>query len=200
MQQLNEKEKSYFDFIIKSGKNLSAIIDDMLAYSKIGSQKLNLKSVNTDVLIKETISSLTSVAEQNNISIKQISTFPNATADELKLRRVFQNVISNAIKFYDPNKTERHIQLDYKEIDNRHQFSISDNGLGIAETSKDLFEPFTYLNSKDTYEGTGMGLAMCKKIVEKHGGEIWYESEVQKSTNFYFTIKKKQNTIAAHNN
>lgn len=192
---LGEEEKKFLSFIVKSGKDLTAMIDDMLAYSKVGSQKVMFMLTDMDVMINNTISSLRGIAQDNAIELKQLRPLPNAMADEVKIKRVFQNIISNALKFYDPNKTNRYVHIDYKQIGKFHQFSICDNGIGIPDTDKNLFEPFTYLNSKDDYKGTGIGLAMCRKIVDKHGGKIWYESEVGKGTCFYFTIMSQPEKV-----
>lgn len=190
LSKLNEEEKTYFKIIHNNGNNLADMIDDMLVYSKFGSQNLSLKLVDMDLMMKDTLSSLSGLVKENHILIKQLKIFPNIIADEQKLKRIFQNIITNAIKFSDPNKSEKYLQIDYKDVNNYHQYSISDNGIGIPEDCKNLFEPFTYLNSNTTYKGTGMGLAISKKLVEKHGGEIWYESAVGKGTIFYFTIDK----------
>lgn len=186
--KLNEKEKTYFNYIVKCGKNLSEMIDDMLAYSKIGSQNIKLELTDVNLLIEDVLSSLAIQAQKNHIELKYLATPAECMVDKVKLSRVLQNLISNAIKFYDPNKNERHITINYKKLDDFYQFSITDNGIGIPKTDKNIFEPFIYLNSKENYKGTGMGLAMCKKIIQKHGGEIWYESELEKGTTFYFTI------------
>lgn len=89
----------------------------------------------------------------------------------------------------DDNKEDRFILLDYKRVNGFHQFSIRDNGIGIQETSKNIFDPFTYINSKEDYNGTGIGLAMVKKIIEKQNGNIWFESDLKVGTTYYFTIK-----------
>ena len=192
--EVGEKERRYIRHIAKSGKNLIAMIDDMLDFSKVGAQQLSLKPTNLNLVAKDTMSSLYGYALENNVEVKQLAPFPNiAMADEVKLKRVFQNIIANAIKFHDGNKTHRYVHLAYKELNDLHQFSITDNGIGIPATKKNVFKPFTHLNIKDDYTGTGLGLAICEKIIKKHGGTIWYESEIEKGSSFYFTIATEQN-------
>lgn len=189
---LNESQNTYLDYIIKSGKNLSELLDDLLAFSKIDSQNINVSQNNGNELINTVINSLSKQAEDNNVSLIQTNEIPKLIeVDSIKLNRVFQNIISNAIKFSDPHK-ESYVKIKYEDIDNEfHHFVIEDNGMGIKKTDRDIFQPFTYLNSRDNYSGTGMGLAICKKIINKHGGEIWYSSEENIGTTFYFTISKK---------
>ncbi len=102
-------------------------------------------------------------------------------------------MISNAIKFSDPKK-DSFIKVASMENLDEWIFTIIDNGIGIEDTDKDLFEPFTYLNNSDEYKGTGMGLAFCKKIINRHGGTISYTSEVGSQTEFRFSLKK-QSTV-----
>ena len=191
--KVGEKERRYIRHIAQSGKNLVTMIDDMLDFSKVGAQQLSLKPTNLNLVAKDTISSLYGYALENNVEVKLLTPFPNiAMADEVKLKRVFQNIIANAIKFHDGDKTHRYVHLAYKELNDLHQFSITDNGIGIPATKKNVFKPFTHLNIKDDYTGTGLGLAICEKIIKKHGGTIWYESEIEKGSSFYFTIATEE--------
>ncbi|MDA8692517.1 ATP-binding protein [Saprospiraceae bacterium] len=191
--KLNENELDYIDFIVKSGKNLSEMIDDILAYSKLGSQKILLEKTDLNIVIKDLLSVLSNEAKEKGVTLIQKEIFPTVSADMVKIKRVFLNIISNAIKFSDKKKDNKFIHLHYQKLSGFHQFSITDNGIGIGKTEKDLFTTFTYLNSKENYNGTGMGLAICKNIISKHGGKIWYESEYGKGTTFYFNIPESNN-------
>jgi len=188
--KLDTKELEFLNFITSSGRNLSAMIDDILSYSKVGSQKVIIKETDMNSIIDVLLITLNPQAKEKSVTLTQLSTFPNAMVDEVKMKRVFQNIASNAIKFCDVKKDTRYIDFSYKELTDFHQFTIADNGIGIPDTKKNLFEPFTYLNPKSEYKGTGMGLAMCEKIIKKHGGKIWYESELGKGTAFHFTVNK----------
>ncbi|MDC0008257.1 ATP-binding protein [bacterium] len=192
--KVGKKERRYIHGIAKSGKNLVAMIDDMLDFSKVGAKELSIEQTDLDVLVKNAISSLLGYAKENGVALKHLRPFPHsALVDAVKLKRVFQNIIANAIKFRDTNKEHNYVYIDFKELNGFYQFSITDNGIGIPKTGKNIFKPFTHLNTDENYTGTGMGLTICEKIITKHGGEIWYESELKKGTSFYFTIPTEEN-------
>ena len=187
--EVGEKERRYIRLIAKNGKYLGTMIDDMLDFSKVGANELILKPVDLNHIIKETLSSLLGYALANGVEIRQLRPFPNSVlADEVKLKRVFQNIVANAIKFKDITKTSNYVHLDYEELDGSHRFTVTDNGIGIPKSGRNIFRPFTHLDQKVDYEGTGIGLSICEKIIAKHGGKIWYESEPDRGTSFYFTI------------
>ena len=191
--EVGEKERRYIQGIAKSGKNLVAMIDDMLDFSKVGAKELSIEQTDLDVLVKDTISSLLGYAKENGVKLKQLRPFPNsALVDGVKLKRVFQNIIGNAIKFKATNKEHNYVHLDCKELNGFYQFSITDNGIGMPKTEKNIFNPFTHLNTEENYTGTGIGLTICKKIIIKHGGKIWYESELDRGSTFYFTIRTSE--------
>ncbi len=112
-------------------------------------------------------------------------------AHESYLYQVFQNLIKNAIKFQDDGNIPE-IQIMYKNARSYHQFEVIDNGIGIAEEYFErIFLIFSRLNKREMYEGSGIGLALCKKVIELHNGKIWLESEKGEGTTFFFTIAKK---------
>ena len=190
--QIEEKEKHFIHLIAESDKSLVDIIDDMLEFSKIGLRRITLKLTDMNTMVEDILNLLTADAEKYNIALGQLNAFPNAMVDDIKLKCVFLNIISNAIKFYDVNKADRYILLDYKALNNFHQFSITDNGIGIPKTAKKIFKPLALLNTDNNYRGTGLGLAVCEKIIAKHGGNIWHESDLGKGTTFYFTIERQK--------
>lgn len=187
--KLNKEEKEYLSFIINSSEKLSVLIDDVLEYSKANSQKVKYSEVDMNILFFEieSIFSLELIAK--NIKLNIQSDLPIISIDQIKIKRVFQNLIGNAIKFYDPNK-EAKISIVFGTKDNSYLFSVIDNGMGVAETSKDIFQPFIYLNSQSEYTGTGMGLALCKRIIDQHKGSISYESTVGQGSTFYIELPK----------
>ncbi len=187
--KLSKEEQEYLFFIHSSANILASLIDDILEFSKVNAQNINRSEVNLDDLLIVIISTLSVEAKEKEVNINVLQKMPIISADKIKLSRAFQNLISNAIKFSDPNKVAK-IDIDYKEHEDSFEFTICDNGIGIRESNKNIFEPFTYLNSKTEYKGTGMGLALCKKIVEQHGGSISYESEFGIGTTFTFNILK----------
>jgi light-regulated signal transduction histidine kinase (bacteriophytochrome) len=108
------------------------------------------------------------------------------------MRQLFQNLLNNALKYNEKGKAPK-VKITASELEDEWKFSISDNGIGINKEYLDkIFNIFQRLHGKEEYEGTGMGLAMCKKIVEDHGGKIWAESETGKGSTFHFTISKNQ--------
>jgi len=187
--KLNEKENEYLYFIIDNSERLSTLIDDVLSYSKVGSQKTNHSVVDVNALFIEISAVFAIQLKEKNISLSIQKDLPVFQLDPIKIKRVFDNLIGNAIKFYDPNKKSE-ISISYKETEDKYIFFIVDNGLGIKKTSKDIFEPFVYLNNQFDYKGTGMGLALCKRIIEQHGGTIGFLSEFGDGTTFYFDLPK----------
>lgn len=114
---------------------------------------------------------------------------PDVLADESQLVRLFQNLIGNAIKFHKPDELPR-VHISAKKVNKNWVFSVRDNGIGIdPQYFERLFVIFQRLNPREDYQGTGIGLAICKKIVELHGGKIWIESQFGKGSTFYFTLK-----------
>ena len=142
-----------------------------------------------NLILNQTIKSL-------DISIKEakaditINKIPNVMGDSGQLQRVFQNLISNAIKFRKPDEPLKiHISSNKDENNNEYIFSVKDNGIGIEEQYMErIFVIFQRLHTRDVYKGTGIGLSIVKKIIERHGGRVWVESEYNKGSTFYFTI------------
>ncbi len=190
-KHFNEIAKESMNYIVDASVRMKKLINSILDYSRLGRTK-NYTIVNTQKLLLEIKSDLKSVINKKNASIA-LNNLPKIKGDNTELRLLFQNLISNGIKFCKPN-TNPKICIDCELITNNTktkvwQFSIKDNGIGIAKKhEKRIFNIFQRLHSTDKYEGTGIGLAHCKKIVESHGGDIWISSEVNKGTIFYFTI------------
>ncbi|MDB2462743.1 YfiR/HmsC family protein [Algibacter sp.] len=197
---LNEESKTMITFIDESSKRMRTLIDSLLEYSKLGKNQKKTP-IYCNPLIKEIISDLSNVINRNKAEVTY-QNLPIVNASVLELRIVFQNLINNAIKFKKPDvdpkvsvsykiiKPEHHITPEYKNKP-FWQFQIQDNGIGIAEKQKaKIFAIFHRLHTREEYEASGIGLAFCKKIVESLGGKIWFESELNIGTTFYFTIPK----------
>ena len=188
--KLNENELEYLDMISNAAKLMWNLVDDLMVYSQVNALQMNLESKNVNSLLNEVIANLDfSIKEKN--AIINISQMPQvAMVDETKIRQVFQNLIANSLKFMPAGTTPK-IKIDCKEEGNFWKFSVQDNGIGISEDYHDkIFKPYQQLHTKDKFEGTGMGLAICKKIIEKHGGTIYFESKIGEGTTFFFTILK----------
>jgi light-regulated signal transduction histidine kinase (bacteriophytochrome) len=149
-----------------------------------------LESVDCALLLKEVLANL-AVAIRENQALITHEALPTVMADPTQLRQVFQNLLSNALKFHSDKTPEIHIGAERQ--DNTWLFSVHDNGIGIAPRHAErIFIIFQRLHTRSRYPGTGIGLALCKKIVERHGGRIWVESESGKGATFFFTVPDKR--------
>lgn len=190
--KLSTKELDYLNFIVTATKNLEVLINDMLTYSRVNTQKHELQQVNMKHLLGLVTSALHETIKASNAKITLGDLPEQISADPTKLRQLFQNLLSNAIKFH-PNETSPQIIIKACAKPRHWHFSIIDNGIGIdPDFHHKIFLIFRRLHPRTIYEGSGIGLAICKKIVEQHEGEIWVESPNQnQGTTFHFTLKKQ---------
>lgn len=186
--QLDEDADEYIDFIIDGAQRMKDLIDDLLAFSRLNTKAEEFKETNLETVLNDVLTMLNSFIEKNDVLITH-NTLPTVMADPTQISQLFQNLLSNAIKFRG-NRSPK-IHLDTEELEDDWKISISDNGIGISPLNqKRIFNVFTRLHTRQEYEGTGIGLSICKKIVQRHGGRIWVESEKGKGSTFYFTIPK----------
>jgi light-regulated signal transduction histidine kinase (bacteriophytochrome) len=164
------------------------LINDLLEYSRIGTRGKNLSVVDMNSILGQAIYNL-------NIKIKEKAALvtngelPAVFADGGQMVQLLQNLIGNAVKFCI---TSPRIHISATEEMNHYQFAVEDNGIGIEpEYRERIFQIFQRLHPKDEYSGTGIGLAICRRIVERHGGKIWVESKPGEGSIFKFTLKKK---------
>lgn len=184
----DENAQMYFEFVQQSTGRMKELIKGLLDYSRIGKQMI-IRKEDLNEILKNVIHDLTNSIDRSQAKIT-FEDLPSLYASGLHLRILFQNLIANALKFHKPGvPPEIHISA---EQDKTHWlFCISDNGIGMDNKYQDkIFTIFQRLHSKEAYEGTGIGLAHCKKIVQLHDGKIWFDSEIGKGTKFYFTISK----------
>ncbi len=182
----NDLEKDSFKFINQASTRMKELIKGLLDYSRLG-QKSEMKNLNFKLLVQSVCHDLDHIVKKTNAKIT-IGDLPNTCGYETELRLLFQNLITNSIKFMDPEKAP---EISISAEQNKHitTFSVSDNGIGIdPKYNEKIFTIFQRLHGRKEYEGTGIGLAHCSKIVELHNGNIWVESEVGKGSTFYFTI------------
>ncbi len=186
--QFDEDAKEFMSYIVDSVHRMDALLSDLLVYS----QQLNavdqvLSVVNTEAVLAGVLLSLDSSIRESGAEITS-DPLPQVTSDFAQLSRLFQNLISNSIKYRSEEKPRVHITA--KEQDNAWLFSFEDNGLGIdPQYHKQIFGVFKRLHGRQ-YPGTGIGLALVKRIVERQGGRIWVESEAGKGATFRFTLPK----------
>ena len=188
--KIDEKADQYIDYIVDSSRRMQALIEDLLDYSRLETKGKLLESVNCNELIDKTITDLHASINESKAEVTH-DPLPNVTADPLQLSRLFQNLISNAIKYRGTGTPRIHISASRGK--DEWVFSVRDNGIGIdPEYFEKIFVIFQRLHSREEYPGTGIGLAICKKIVELHGGRIWVDSGPGKGSTFYFTIPDKK--------
>jgi PAS domain S-box-containing protein len=189
LKSLDENARSFLNFIMEGAIRMQQLVSDLLRYSRITTKAVPFEEIDCNKIIRDTIADLKFYIEENDAAIN-CNNLPVITGDTTQIRQLFQNLIQNAIKFKGNMKPEIIIEASRKE--DEYLFSITDNGIGIEKNSYErIFEIFQRLHEKSKYPGTGVGLAICKKIVERHGGNIWLESEPGKGSTFYFTIPIK---------
>lgn len=186
--QLDENAEKYFNYISSASARMRVLIQDLLVYSRIGVKK-EFVTIDCNVLLGEVLADLGSAIEKSGAVINA-GQMPVIKGYPTEMKQLFQNLLINAIKFRKPGVIPE-INVLVKDENDHFQFSISDNGIGIEEQHKEkVFLIFQRLHTNKTYEGSGIGLAHTKKIVELHGGKIWIESEIGKGTTFHFTLLK----------
>jgi len=195
---LDTDGKEILSYIDNSSDRMKSLIEGLLEYSKLGKSKV-LEEVDCNLLITNLKLDLSNVIQRTNSKII-VNDLPKIKGLELELRLLFQNLIANGIKFRKPNVSPivkiNCVKIPSKEnpLEGLFQFSIKDNGIGIEEKYfNKIFAIFQRLHSREDYEGTGIGLAHCKKIVTAYNGTIWLESQLGKGSIFYFTIPYNTN-------
>jgi PAS domain S-box-containing protein len=186
--QLDERAKKYIDYAVDGAVRMQRLINDLLAYSRVSTQGKTLEIIDSQVTLDEALFNLSAAVEENLVAVNR-SSLPRVRADAAQLAQLFQNLVSNAIKFRGVAAPEVHVSA--LDLGSDWRFSVQDNGIGIeARYADKVFVIFQRLHTRLEYPGTGIGLAMCKRIVERHGGRIWFESEPGKGSTFYFTLPK----------
>lgn len=184
--KLDKDADEFIEFILDGATRMQSMINDLLQYSRVGTRGKPFKLTDFESVFGQSLVNLKIAIDENNAIITH-DPLPTLMADSTQMIEVFQNLISNAIKFRSKESPQVHVSALKKRND--WVFSVRDNGIGIAPEFFDkLFILFQRLHSRSEYPGTGIGLAVCKKIVERHGGKIWVESEPDKGSTFYFSI------------
>jgi PAS domain S-box-containing protein len=188
-EKLSSEQRSYLKTMTDGVKRIQILLDDLLSYSRVRSMSLQKESVDMNEILKEVLSSLEIKIGESRAIISQDS-LPVISAARSQMAQLFQNLISNSLKFQSQGQIPKlHISVHANEKD--FTFCVTDNGIGIDSVYfEKIFIIFQRLNSRDSFPGTGIGLAICKKIVERHDGKIWVESNQGKGSAFFFSLPK----------
>jgi signal transduction histidine kinase len=185
--KLDGEANEFMEFVISGSRRMKNLINDLLEYSRINRAESKTETVNCNVVLKEVLQNLHDSITESHAKI-EIDELPVIQANRLQMVQLFQNLIGNSVKFR--SNRDLVIRIKVKKVQKYYLFSVEDNGIGIKkEYSTKIFEIFQRLHSMQHYPGTGIGLAICLKIVQRFGGEIWMESEFGKGTTFRFTIR-----------
>jgi PAS domain S-box-containing protein len=187
--QLDETTKQYIGFAVDGAERMKTLIQDLLMYSRIGSNKEDFTIVDLNEVMQYTGRLLEGIIKETG-TIITVKSLPVIRANKTLISQLLVNLVSNALKYHGDKKPE--IEVGYIEDPGAWIFYVKDNGIGIDSKFFDrVFIIFQRLHNKNEYSGTGIGLAICKKIVEIHKGKIWIESELSKGSTFYFSIPKQ---------
>ena len=184
---LDDTAIEFIDYAVDGAERMRVLIDDLLEYSRVDTRGMPLEPVNCNDVVEDALGNLNMAIEDSRAKI-DASPLPTINGDRSQLSRLFQNLVGNALKFRQENRNPR-VQIWAELRGHEWVFAIKDNGIGIApEHQERVFEMFSRLHSRARYSGTGIGLALCSKIAQRHGGGIWVESEAGKGSTFRFNI------------
>jgi len=184
--ELDEDAHKYIEHITSSGSRMQTLIQDLLAYSLAGKSQQTWISLDLKTLLSKVIEDLQAAIAETQATII-INDLPVVWVNPTEISQLFQNLIENALKFRSEQPPR--IEITATQQQEKWLFSISDNGIGIeSEFQQQIFQVFQRLHASDAYSGTGIGLAICQKIVQRYEGIIWVESELGKGSTFYFTL------------
>jgi PAS domain S-box-containing protein len=187
--KLDDDAREFIDFAVDGARRMQALINDLLAYSRVGTRAVEFAPTDCNAVVDQVIADLGAAIEDQRAVVTR-GDLPTVQADTMQLSQLFQNLIGNAIKFHGERPPRVDVAAERQGQD--WLFAVRDNGIGIdPEYADRIFIIFQRLHSRAEYPGTGIGLAICKKIVERHGGRIWLESKVGEGTTFYFTLPAK---------
>jgi len=185
---LDKKSKTYINYAVDGAERMKKLIHDLLEYSRVGNMELKVADVDCNEIMK-TVSSFYNLSLKEANATLVIKPLPVLKAVKPQILQLFQNLVGNALKYNDSQTPK--IEVGYKEEPTAYLFYVKDNGIGIdPKYFEKIFVVFQRLHNKSEYSGTGIGLSICKKIINQHGGRIWVESEPGHGATFYFTISK----------
>jgi light-regulated signal transduction histidine kinase (bacteriophytochrome) len=192
--KLDGDADDFINYAVDGANRMQILINDLLAYSRVGRRGKEFKEVSCEIVLDQAMSNLQNLIEQSGAVVTRNS-LPVVKGDDIQLMQLFQNLIGNAIKF--SRDRAPHIQVAAERRVDDWCFYVRDNGIGIeSEYFERIFSIFQRLHDRRQYPGTGIGLAICKKVVEHHGGRIWVESEPGTGSTFYFTLPAQKELIS----
>jgi two-component system, LuxR family, sensor kinase FixL len=192
--KIGAEGEEYIGLITNSAGRMQDMVRDLLENARLGSSSAKLESVNANNALENALEHLSVIIKETGSSITH-DDLPEIKANKLQFMRLLQNLVGNGLK-YQKEGIKPQIHVGVKDTGDFFEFSVLDNGIGIAPEHLELiFKPFIRLHTWEEYQGTGMGLAVCKKIVENHGGKISVTSEPDKGTIFYFTLPKTNKEV-----
>jgi light-regulated signal transduction histidine kinase (bacteriophytochrome) len=189
--QLDERADQYIGFAVDGARRMQVLINDLLAFSRVGRIGGDWSAVPANELVDAAVDNLGVAIEETGATV-ECDALPEVNGDRALLTLVFQNLIGNAIKFH--GEEPPHVRITVASREDEHEFTVQDNGIGIdPEYAERIFVIFQRLHARSSYEGTGIGLAMCRKIIEYHGGRIWLDDTTTGGgTTFHFTLPRKE--------
>ena len=188
--ELTGSAMRYLDQISQNARRMARLIDDLLNFSRTGRQALSIREIDPAVLVAEVLDDLAGERQDRDVKVTVGGLAP-CHADPALLKQVFANLIGNALKF-TRNREVAEIEIGSNEEDGHPVYYVRDNGVGFDQKyANTLFQVFHRLHDAREYEGTGVGLAIVQRIIERHGGRIWVESEPNRGTTFFFTLDER---------
>jgi len=183
---LDEHSRNFIDLSLDAAQRMQQLINDLLCYARVGTQEKRFEALDANAVVDQVVADLQTTIESNRAEVTR-DNLPVVTADPTLMAALLQNLIGNAIKFHGQRPPRVHVSAE--RSGNQWVFSVQDNGIGVeAKYAERIFAVFQRLHPADRYPGTGIGLAICKRVVDRHGGRIWCESEPGKGAKFRFTV------------
>jgi PAS domain S-box-containing protein len=188
---LDAKSADQLKRVHAAAQRMQGLINALLAFARIETRAKPPEPCNCNLILDEVTANLHATVTQNNASI-EAGDLPTVVADKSQITQLFQNLISNALKYKRADQSPQ-IKITASRVPGGYQFAIADNGIGMDMIyAEKIFVIFQRLHTKEEYPGSGVGLALCKKIVERHGGDIWLQSQPNRGSTFFFTLPAKE--------
>jgi len=187
--RLDGDAREFMDFIVDGAARMKQLIEDLLSYSRVGKRGESFEPTDCDAALTKALANLRTAID-DSAAVVTHDALPTVDADGRQLMQLFQNLIGNALKFKGSEPPRIHVGAI--EDKSGWTFTVADNGIGIdPQYFERIFMVFQRLHNKTEYAGTGIGLAICKKVVDRHGGRIWVESQPAQGSTFYFSFPRR---------